>query len=180
VLTEKTIEVTKVFEGQVFQVEVQTVEMPDKRHARREIVRHGGGACILAVDDHDHVYLVRQYRKAFDSELLEVPAGKLEPGESPEACARRELAEETGLQAENVELLARMYPTPGYCSEILYIFLATGLVVGEARLDDGEHLVCQTFPVADVLAMIDRGEIADAKTLIALLSYRRRLAGQTG
>jgi ADP-ribose pyrophosphatase len=180
VFTEKTIDIQNVFNGQVFQVEVQTVEMPDQRHARREIVRHGGGACILAVDDARNVYLVRQYRIAFASELLEVPAGKLEPGETPEACARRELAEETGLRANHIERLASMYPTPGYCSEVLHIFLATGLVEGEAAPDDGEHLICQAYPLEDVLAMIDRGEIADAKTQIALLSLYRRLTVHTG
>jgi ADP-ribose pyrophosphatase len=175
-LTEETIAYDEVFSGRVFQVEVQTVKMPDGRPARREIVRHGGGACVLALDGSQGVHMVRQYRKAFDRELLEIPAGKLEAGEAPEACARRELTEETGLRAENLGLLATIYPSPGYCSEILYIYLATGLTAGEACLDDGEHLVSEILPLAEALAMVDRGELPDAKTQIALLALVRRMS----
>jgi ADP-ribose pyrophosphatase len=175
-LTENTITRKQVFDGSVFQVEVQTVEMPDRRTARREIIRHSGGACVLAVDERLSIHMVRQYRKAFDRELLEIPAGKLEPGEAPDACARRELAEETGLQAENLSLLSTIYPSPGYCSEILYIYLATGLIAGEARPDDGEHLIGETLPLFEALDMVDRGEIPDAKTQIALLALCRRMS----
>jgi len=176
--TETTETVDKVFEGQVFKVEVQTVRMPDGRPARREIVRHNGGACVVALDDKNQVYLVRQYRKPYDQELLEIPAGKLEPDEDPKTCAQRELAEETGLRAQNVKWLATIYPSPGYCSETLWIYLATDLTPGESRLDDGEHLTCQAYPLTDVLSMIDRGEICDAKTLVALLTLSRRLSGR--
>jgi len=174
--TEKTLQVDKKFEGRVFQVEVQTVEMPDGRPARREIVRHNGGACVVALDDRQCVYLVRQFRKPFDAELLEIPAGKLEPGEDPAVCAARELAEETGLRAGKIEFLTAVYPSPGYCSEILSIYLATDLTQGETHLDDGEHLSCHPVPLDVVLSMIDRGEIHDAKTLVALLTVSRRLA----
>ena len=173
--TEKTLTTEKVFAGRVFEVEVQTVELTDGRPARREIVRHNGGACVLALDDRQRIYLVRQYRKPYDTELLEIPAGKLEPGEDPAACAARELLEETGLQAGQIEFLAAMYPSPGYCSEILSIYLATSLRQGTARPDEGEHLSCHPVLLADALAMVDRGEIHDAKTLVALLTLSRRL-----
>ncbi|HBP39247.1 MAG TPA: ADP-ribose pyrophosphatase [Clostridiales bacterium] len=176
-LTEKTLQTEKCFDGRVFQVEVLTVEMPDGRPARREIVRHGGGACVVALDENQRIYLVRQYRKPYDDVLLEIPAGKLETGEEPAACAARELAEETGLRAANMERLAVIYPSPGYCSETLSIYLATGLVQGESCLDDGENLHCQSYPLEEVLAMIDRGEIHDAKTLVALLTISRRMGG---
>ncbi|MEA4888264.1 MAG: NUDIX hydrolase [Clostridiaceae bacterium] len=177
---ETSIKTDQAFVGRVFQVEVQTVSLPDGRPARREIVRHSGGACVLALDDQHQVYMVRQFRKPFDRELLEIPAGKLEPGEDPLDCARRELSEETGLTAENMVLLTRLYPSPGYCSEVLSIYLATGLTAGQAHLDDGEHLSCQPFPLTQLLDWADKGEIHDAKTLAALLLVSRRITANPG
>lgn len=173
---EKTIHSDQVFCGRVFQVEVQTVQLHDGQPAKREIVRHQGGASILAVDEMQRVYLVRQFRKPYDQILLEIPAGKLEIGEDPADCAARELTEETGLRAEKIEWLATIYPTPGYCSEVLSIYLATGLTQGEANPDDGEHLTCHAYPLSEVMTMIDRGEIRDAKTMVALLTLSRRLS----
>jgi ADP-ribose pyrophosphatase len=178
-MTEKTLHIEKPFIGRVFQVEVQTVETDDGRQARREVVRHNGGACVLALDENQRVYLVRQFRKPYDMELLEVPAGKLETGEEPIDCARRELREETGLMAENLVWLATMYPSPGYCSEVLTIYLATGLTRGEASLDEGEHLVCERHDLKDVLAMVDQGVIRDGKTQVALLTLSRMLSGKS-
>lgn len=176
--SEKTIHSDTVFSGRVFSVEVQTVRLHDGRPAHREIVRHNGGACIVAMDSRQQVYLVHQFRKPYDAMMLEIPAGKLEPGEAPLSAARRELTEETGLTADKIELLATMYPSPGYCSETLTIFLATGLTQGKATPDEGEHLSCQCYPLSDVLEMIDSGEIRDAKTIVGLLTLSRRLALQ--
>ena len=148
--------------------------MHDGRQAQREIVRHSGGACVLPVDDDNQVYLVSQFRKPYDTIMLEIPAGKLEPGEEPLACARRELTEETGLTAGRIEYLMTIYPSPGYCSEILTIFLATGLKPGPANPDDQEHLICHRIPLADALALVDSGEIRDAKTQVALMAFARR------
>lgn len=172
---EETIHTDLVFDGRVFQVEVQSVRLHDGRPAMREIVRHSGGACVIPLDDDQHVYLVRQFRKPYDQMLLEIPAGKLEPGEDPLVCARRELTEETGLQADRFEHLSTLYPSPGYCSEILTIYLATGLVSGQANPDDGEHLSCHRYPLSEALTMLDNGEIRDAKTQVALLTLARRL-----
>lgn len=130
----------------------------------------------MAVDEHQQVYLVRQFRKPFDEMLLEIPAGKLEAGEDPLDCARRELTEETGLSADRIEWLATVYPSPGYCSEKLTIFLATGLTQGQACPDDGEHLSCHAYPLDELMGMIERGEIRDAKTQVGLLTLSRRLA----
>lgn len=172
---EETTAMDQHFAGRVFRVEVHQVRLPDGSLANREIVRHNGGACIAAIDDDENVYLVRQFRKPFDAELLELPAGKLEIGEDPLACARRELTEETGLSAESIEWLATAYPSPGYVSETLSIYLATGLTFGESNLDDGEFLSVHPYPLNEALAMIDRGEILDAKTQIGLLKARRVL-----
>lgn len=178
--SELTIEKETLFSGRVFQVEYHTVSLPDGRTAHREIVRHNGGACVVALDERESVYLVRQFRKPYDMEMLELPAGKLEIGEDPLECARRELKEEAGLVAEHIDLLATVYPSPGYCSETLSIYLATGLTVGESQLDDGEFLDLHVFPLEQTLAMIDRGEIRDAKTQVGLLKVARMLAQQKG
>lgn len=172
--------VEQPFSGRVFNVEVHAVTLPDGASSRREIVRHNGGACVLALDSRRCVTMVRQYRKAFDCELLEIPAGKLEKGEDPLDCARRELSEETGLSADRFQWLTTFYPSPGYTSEILHIYLATGLTPGQAHLDKGEFLSCQTLPLDTLLEMVDRGEIRDAKTVIALLLTARLLAGDPG
>lgn len=173
---EPSQKVDQPFSGRVFNVEVHAVTLPDGRTSRREIVRHSGGACILPLHDDGQVTMVRQYRKAFDCEMLEIPAGKLEPQELPLDCARRELSEETGLQASSFYLLTTLYPSPGYCSEALSIYLATGLTAGQAHLDDGEFLSCVTCPLEDLLDQVERGMIRDAKTIVALLLTARRLA----
>lgn len=177
---ETSLSVDQAFVGRVFQVEVQTVALQDGRSARREIVRHSGGACVLALDNRLGVAMVRQFRKPFDRVLLEIPAGKLEPGEDPLECARRELSEETGFSARNLSLLTTLYPSPGYCSEVLSVYLATGLTAGQSHLDEGEHLSCQVYPLADLLDLVDCGEIRDAKTIAALLLVSRRLASDSG
>lgn len=174
-LLETTIQQDTVFDGRVFSVEIRQVQLSDGQQSRREIVRHHGGACTVAIDDQGMVAMVRQFRSPFEEELLEIPAGKLEAGEDPAICAERELKEETGLTADHLEPLAVMYPSPGYCSEILHIFLATGLHQGEAQPDPGEFLRCEWHALPDLLAAIDRGGVRDGKTVTALLSLDRRL-----
>ncbi len=173
--TEKTIDRKTIFEGRVFTVHLDTVELHDGTIARRELVRHHGGACMVAIDDRQRTYLVRQFRKPFEQTLLEVPAGKLEPGEDPMACAARELTEETGWIARKVIPLGKMYPTPGYCGEVLYLFLGLDLEQGIARLDEGEYLDVVELPFSEALAMSDRGELPDAKTQMALVKAQRYL-----
>lgn len=174
-LQEKTICREKTFSGRVFQVEVRQVELSDGSHAGREIVLHDGGACIVPMDVDNNIYMVSQYRAPFDRIMLEIPAGKLERGEAPLSCAVRELAEETGFQAQNVSHLATIFPSPGYCSEILHIYLGTGLIPGPASPDTGEILTCTKYRMEELLAQIDRGEICDAKTVVALLALDRKL-----
>ncbi len=173
--TEKTIDRKTIFEGRVFNVMLDTVELTDGSLSRRELVFHNGGACIVAIDDQYQTYLVRQFRKPFEQMLLEVPAGKLEPGEAPQLCAARELTEETGWVANTIVPLGKMYPTPGYCSEILHLYLGLDLDQGIARPDEGEYLDVVPMPFAEALEMADRNEILDAKTQLALIKAKRYL-----
>lgn len=172
-LTEKTLESETVFSGKVFDVEVKKVELYGGMTGRREIVRHNGGATICALDNENCVYMVRQFRSPFEKILLELPAGKLEKGEDPKDCAIRELKEETGMTAEKVTDLGFMYATPGYCSEKIYMYLATGLSNGEGNPDDGEFLQVIRLPLKEAIDKIMQGEISDAKTIAALMKTAR-------
>ena len=138
--TERKLSAREVFCGRVFTVHVDEVSLPDGRTGVREIVDHPGGAAILPVDEEGNAYCVRQYRYAVGDTLLETPAGKLDPGEDPLICATRELGEETGFTAEEIVPLGAFWPSPGYCRERIYIYLALGLKKGQAHLDAGEFL----------------------------------------
>ena len=174
-LLESVLESNVVFRGRVFTAEVLKVRLHDGHESAREIVRHNGGAAILPLDEEGNVYVVRQFRSPFAQVLTEIPAGKLEPGEDPKEAAIRELSEETGLTAQKVESLGIIYPTPGYCAEKLYLYLATGLSAGESHPDEGEELAVKKVPLELLLEMVDRDEIHDAKTVAALLKAARKL-----
>ena len=174
-LFEKIISTEKKFEGRVFTAEVSVVELPDGNTSTREIIRHNGGAAIVAIDDDKNIFLVRQYRISTDQELLEIPAGKLEKGEDPLKCAIRELEEETGMIAGNVKHLFTMYATPGYCSERLHIYLATDLKPGKIHRDEEEflHVIKMPFDVAHKMVM--NGQFFDAKTISGILVAKNLL-----
>ncbi|MBO4927034.1 MAG: NUDIX hydrolase [Clostridiales bacterium] len=173
-LYEKIVDRKTVFEGKVFTVEVRDIELFDGSHSRRDVVLHNGGATIVALDDEMNTYLVRQFRSPYEKVIYELPAGKVEKGEDPKVCAIRELKEETGMEASSVESLGQMYATPGYCSEIIHLYLATGLTIGEGRPDDGELLQVIKIPLSQAVVMIENNEISDAKTTVALLKTARR------
>ena len=171
--TEKRIERKDIFDGHVFRVYLDKVEIADGSIRPREVVEHNGGVCIVALDDEHNVYMVRQFRYAVGKEMLEIPAGKLEKGENPLEAAKRELSEETGCTASEWIELGYMYPTPGYCSEKLYTYLARGLKTGEMHLDDGEILSAEKIKLDRVVEMIMNGEIADAKTVFGVLKANK-------
>ena len=174
-LIEKIVDREVIFDGRVFEVEVRKVELFDGSIARREVVLHNGGATIVALDDENNVYLVRQFRYPYEKVLWELPAGKLEKNEDTRTAAIRELQEETGMVADEIVDLGKMYATPGYCSEIIYMYLARGLHHGVGNPDDGEVLQVRKMPLKKVVEMVESGEISDAKTAIAILKTARRV-----
>lgn len=153
----------------VFEFVKREVEINGEKR-EHHMVEHPGGAGVLAIID-DKVVLVRQFRHPIGRQLWEVPAGIIDPGEEPIDAAKRELAEETGYTAQKWTFMGKVLPVPGYSSEWLYLYLAEGLTPGNQRLDESEELTVHCLPLDTVLAMLDRGEITDGKTVILLLKY---------
>lgn len=172
---ETTISREDIFSGRIVHLHVDQVRLVDGSFSVREIVEHDGGVTVIPVDENGDVYCVRQFRYAFGQSVLETPAGKLEKGEEPLACAIRELSEETGFTAENYVYLGEFYPSPGYCREKLYAYLATGLKKGQAHLDEGEFLDVEKYPLDTLVDMAMNNEIYDAKTIIAVLKAKKYL-----
>lgn len=158
------------YEGILVNVYTRMVQLPNGRQVPREIMYHKGAAAIVPVDGDGMVTLVRQYRTALETVMLEIPAGKLDTAaEDPLDCAHRELREETGLKAGHMQFLTRMIPTPGYCTEMVSIYLATELSQHEADPDDDEFLRVERMPLAQAVQRVMRGELNDAKTALGLL-----------
>lgn len=166
---EQTLSSETLFEGRVIRVTLDKVRLENGRTSTREVVYHHGGAGIAALDENGNIYLVRQYRYAPDQELIEIPAGKLEPGEDPLEAARRELGEEAGLCAAQWHSLGSIIPTCGYCSEVIYLYAATGLSSVGQHLDEDEFLSLFTLPLETARSMVLSGEITDGKTVAAVL-----------
>ena len=173
-IQERTLQTERIYQGKVVSLRVDTVELPTGRSTTREIVEHGGCTAIVAIDSDDNVLLVRQYRKAVERMLLEIPAGGLDPGEDPLDCARRELAEETGFTAERWEQLPVFFTSPGFCTEDMHLYLATELRPQKRAADDDENIELVRIPLGTVTELIDSGEICDAKSIAGLLMALRR------
>lgn len=163
-----------IYSGRVIKLRVDDVQLPDGRTTKREIVEHRGAVAIIAIDDSGNVILVRQFRKAVERQLLEIPAGTLEPDEAVDVCARRELEEETGFRARRWERLVSFYTAPGFCNELLHLFLASELSPGPARPESDEHFELVQLPLARCLELIESGDICDAKSIIGLLCLKVR------
>lgn len=168
---ERTMKSEKAFDGKILSVRVDTIELPGQRYSKREIVEHIGGIGIVPVTNDGDIILVKQYRKAAEKFLLELPAGMLEPGEEPRKGAIRELKEETGYEAGKSVFLTEFYSTPGFCTEKIHLFVATDLTPGEQDLDETEDLEVVVLSLEEALKMIKYGEIIDAKTIIGITMY---------
>ena len=168
---EKTLKSEKIYEGAIINLRRDKVTVQGGT-SYREIIEHNGGAVIAALTEDKKLVMVRQYRKPADKVMLEVPAGKIDPGEKPLDAAVRELKEETGYTAEKVEFLTQFYPSVGYSEEVLYLYLCTGLTPGETNFDENEAIDIEEVELDRLFKMAMSGEIDDAKTLIAILMVK--------
>ncbi len=164
------------FNGKIIDLALETHRLPDGREARFEMIHHPGGAAALPIDPDGRLLLIRQFRPAARGPILEIPAGRLEKGEDAEACILRELQEEIGRNAQRIEPLSRIYSAVGFCREMIHIYLASELSPAPTAHEDHEFIELVALTPTEAFAMIDAGEIIDAKTLIALQAYRQRLA----
>ena len=167
---ERTVKTEPIFDGRVIKVRVDDVVLPNGAMSKREIVNHPGAVAIIAITDEGKIVLVEQYRKALEKAIIEIPAGKLEPGEKPEVTAVRELEEETGYVCENMELITSFYTSPGFADEILYVYKATGLTKKEnkAELDEDEFVELMEVSLEEAITLMKDLRIHDAKTMFAV------------
>ena len=163
-----------IYRGKVLTLELDDVVEPGGVRARREVVRHSGSVAVVARGGDGTIFLVRQYRYPVDASLWELPAGRLDAGETPEEAAQRELQEEIGYRARDLRQMAFFYTTPGFCDEAMHVFRASSLEPSTAKGDEDERIEVRAFPLAELEAMIERGEIREGKTLVALLLELRR------
>ena len=168
---EETLSSRTVFEGRAVRLRVDTVKTADGRESTREIVEHSDCIAVIPIDENDNVLLVNQYRKAIEKELLEIPAGGIDPGEEPEEAVRREMQEETGYLPEKVERLGGFYSSPGFCTEYLHLYLATDLTPSQLYAEDTESIRLVRVPIAEIPGLITSGSICDAKSIAGLLTF---------
>lgn len=176
-VAERTVGSERIYDGRLISVRVDSVELASGRVAEREIVEHPGAVAVVAWDG-ERVGLVRQWRHAAGVALLEIPAGTLDDGEEPLAAARRELAEECGVSAGEWRPGPRFWTAPGFCTELLHVFAASGLSSAEGSLAEDEEIEVEWRTLPDALAAIDSGEIADAKTIAGLLWFAAQQTGR--
>lgn len=168
------LESRRIHTGKVLNLDIDRVRFPDGSVGELEMIRHSGASAVVPflsdpAGDDPHLLLIKQYRYAANGYLYEIPAGRLDPGEAPADCARRELREETGCSAERVDFLMTMYTTPGFTDERIHLFMATGLTPGETGHESDEFLTLEPVPLARALEMIRDGVIQDGKTALGIL-----------
>lgn len=169
----KVIKKEKIFEGVVFDIQVDKIIYDSGNESVREVVVHNGGAVVLPVTAEGKLILVKQFRYPFQKFLIEAPAGKLEKGEDPYECASRELTEETGYTSATITKLGEIYTTPGFCDEILHLYLAEDLTAGDHNREEGEYgMEMLAYSISEVDEMIKNSEIVDAKTIAVIYHYK--------
>ncbi len=170
-MTERTLSSQLIYQGRAVRLRIDTVQTTSGRETSREIVEHSDCVAIIAIDADDNVLLVRQFRKPVEKELLEIPAGGIDPNEDPPQCVRREMREETGYLPQNVERLGGFYAAPGYCTEYLHLYLATDLTPSQLYAEDTESISLVRVPVSQIPGLINSGSICDAKSIAGLLTF---------
>ena len=168
---ELTLNSEQVYRGRALGLRIDTVQKPNGKRTTRDVVEHSDCVVIVAIDEADKVLLVRQFRYAVDRNLLELPAGGIEPGETPDQAVCRELQEETGYFPRRLERLGGFYAAPGYCTEYLYLYLATDLVPSPLHAEDTEGIELVRVPSSEVRNLVASGEICDAKSIAGLLNF---------
>lgn len=169
IFKEETMSSEIIYNGKIINLRVDTVELPEHKYQKREIVEHPGAVAVLAINDKKEIIFVRQFRKPIEEVLLEIPAGKLEEGEEPKECAIRELKEETGYEAKNIKFLNEFYTSAGFSNEKMYLYLATDLQEGECCPDEDEYVDVINIDIKKALDMVTNNEIKDSKTIIGIL-----------
>lgn len=170
-LEEKTLSSNRLYKGKILSLRKDRVLLPNGKEADREIVEHSGGSAVLCVKG-EKIFLVKQFRYPYEEEILEIPAGKINDGETPEEAVARELKEEAGIIPGKLVKIFEIYPSPGYTDEKIYIFRAEANAEGEMNLDEDEFLVGGWYDKSEVKEMVRKGVIKDAKTVIAILAER--------
>ena len=176
--TEKPLKQDYLYRGKIVNLRVDNAELPDGTTALREVIEHPGGVCVAALTDKEELLFVEQFRYPYMETVLELPAGKLEYGEDPFEAGKRELLEETGAAAKNYRDLGKLYPTPGYCGEIIHMYLAENLTFSEQHLDEDEFLEVRRIPLETAFQMVMRNEIRDSKTQVGILKTYQLIKGQ--
>ncbi len=174
-LQEKTISSDTVYEGKIFTVTHDSAELENGQTAIRDVIFHSGGVCVIPVTEKNEIFMVKQFRYPFREITSEIPAGKLERGESHSECGKRELLEETGCTCTEYIYLGEIYPTPAYNTEVIHVYLARGLSFEKQCLDSDEFLDVEKVPLSDAVRLVMDGKIKDAKTQIAVLKAARIL-----
>lgn len=175
---EKTISSKSIYKGSIIDLDVLKVILPNGKEATRDIISHPGASVVVPLSENGEVYMVRQFRKPLEAVSLEIPAGKLDYGEAPKKCAIRELEEETGLIADNMKHVISIHSTPGFCNEVLHLFVATGLKEGKANPDEDEFISSEKIKVDTLVDMVLKHEITDAKSIIGILLAEKILKGE--
>lgn len=174
-MEEKIVGTTRVYDGKLVKVDKLTVQLPDEVIALREVIRHPGAVAIVPLDEDQNVLMVRQFRIAAQRQLLEIPAGTLEPNEEPDLAAVREMREETGYRPQQIQHIGGVYPAPGYTTEYIHLYYATNLVEAPLEQDSDEFIDLVRVPLSQAIEMVANGQIDDGKTVAGLLRVARLL-----
>ncbi|WMJ24199.1 NUDIX hydrolase [Paludicola sp. MB14-C6] len=174
-LYERTIDTERIYEGKILNLRKDTVLLENGSQATREVIEHNGAVCIVAVDKDDKIYFVKQFRHPFQRVMLEVPAGKIDKGESPIDAAHRELEEEIGMKATEIIPMGEFYPSVAYLTEVIYMYIAKGLIPSQQHLDDDEFLKIEKMTLGQACDLIYTNEIKDGKTIAAILKASQLL-----